>query len=471
MESPATLTSANHNKYCHFCQHVKVRASSMLACQNPECCRRFCEHCLVTHLNEDVDPMSSCAWSLLDGKPVWHCPICRKKCCCSQSDCKQDHRHCKAYRYRRRRAELATKRMSASSTLGSAEKRIKKAAKEGKGKGSCASGTIMRPALTFGFVRSAERTNSDESIDSPPSFVEGSMSFPCNNRPRREAALKGRYTYGDESEDDDIAVGEPDMDGGEECDDNIDTPAAREPDDEGFECHVMETAAPHQGLIGNSGMSTAENVPGDLWTMEESRSGACGFGEDAGDEDEHSESLADDVLGGIYGHMSHARDSYMHGDYELGGVSTAGAAGDLPVLDGEEGGEAGAGETDEARWIRRTYETVYNPAARQRALQALTSDLNLGGQKTFSLPPPGRYPLDEGELFFLSSSRALGASRDGEKPAGKPGDANSASPSDGSDLSYFLQSHGAQAKFPRADIADQATAGSTKKCTVVYDFQ
>ena len=24
MESPATLTSANHNKYCHFCQHVKV---------------------------------------------------------------------------------------------------------------------------------------------------------------------------------------------------------------------------------------------------------------------------------------------------------------------------------------------------------------------------------------------------------------------------------------------------------------
>ena len=47
---------------------LQVRASSMLACQNSECCRRFCEHCLVTHLNEDVDPMSSCAWSLLDGK-------------------------------------------------------------------------------------------------------------------------------------------------------------------------------------------------------------------------------------------------------------------------------------------------------------------------------------------------------------------------------------------------------------------
>ncbi len=47
---------------------VQVRASSMLACENAECCRRFCEHCLLTHLNEDVDPMSSDAWSIVDGK-------------------------------------------------------------------------------------------------------------------------------------------------------------------------------------------------------------------------------------------------------------------------------------------------------------------------------------------------------------------------------------------------------------------
>jgi len=58
----------NHNKYCHFCQHVKVRASSMLACENQECSRRFCEHCLLTHLSEDVDPMSSDAWQMVDGK-------------------------------------------------------------------------------------------------------------------------------------------------------------------------------------------------------------------------------------------------------------------------------------------------------------------------------------------------------------------------------------------------------------------
>ena len=34
-----------HDKYCHFCQHVKIRISSMLGCQNPSCMRRFCRHC------------------------------------------------------------------------------------------------------------------------------------------------------------------------------------------------------------------------------------------------------------------------------------------------------------------------------------------------------------------------------------------------------------------------------------------
>ena len=55
-------------RYCHFCQHVKVRASSMLACENQECSRRFCEHCLLTHLGEDVDPMSSDSWTMVNGK-------------------------------------------------------------------------------------------------------------------------------------------------------------------------------------------------------------------------------------------------------------------------------------------------------------------------------------------------------------------------------------------------------------------
>jgi hypothetical protein len=42
----------------------------MLACENQECSRRFCEHCLLTHLGEDVDPMSSDAWSMVNGKVI-----------------------------------------------------------------------------------------------------------------------------------------------------------------------------------------------------------------------------------------------------------------------------------------------------------------------------------------------------------------------------------------------------------------
>ena len=37
----------------------------------------------------------------------WHCPICTKTCCCTLRECTKNHRHCKAYRYRRKRAQLA----------------------------------------------------------------------------------------------------------------------------------------------------------------------------------------------------------------------------------------------------------------------------------------------------------------------------------------------------------------------------
>merc|ERR1719183_758298 len=111
-EGAAEGDDAKHNKYCHFCQHVKVkRASSMLACDNAECARRFCEHCLVTHLDEVTEgaPLSE-----VDGGGKWLCPICRKLCCCSIQHCARPHRHCKAYRYRQRRAEQAAKRTLAA---------------------------------------------------------------------------------------------------------------------------------------------------------------------------------------------------------------------------------------------------------------------------------------------------------------------------------------------------------------------
>jgi hypothetical protein len=95
-----------HNKYCHFCQHIKVkRASSMLACENRGCNRRFCEHCLQTHLGDTG--AGAPGWHAANGGTPWHCPICAKTCCCTQRDCGKQHRHCKAYRYRRKRALLA----------------------------------------------------------------------------------------------------------------------------------------------------------------------------------------------------------------------------------------------------------------------------------------------------------------------------------------------------------------------------
>ena len=109
-----------HNKYCHFCQHVKVkRATSMLACENAECARRFCEHCLTIHLS-DAMPREEAAGDLSSRgggggtRGKWLCPICRKICCCAIGVCDRPHRHCKAYRYRQRRAELAAKRSSAN---------------------------------------------------------------------------------------------------------------------------------------------------------------------------------------------------------------------------------------------------------------------------------------------------------------------------------------------------------------------
>lgn len=109
----AADNDAKHNKYCHFCQHVKVkRATSMLACENTECARRFCEHCLVTHLLHVVPADGRGLQEPLDGK--WLCPICRKVCCCAIQSCSRAHRHCKAYRYRQRRAEQAARRSLAA---------------------------------------------------------------------------------------------------------------------------------------------------------------------------------------------------------------------------------------------------------------------------------------------------------------------------------------------------------------------
>ena len=99
-----------HDKYCHFCQHVKI---NMLACTATGCTHRYCIYCLGVHLGDGTEPSTSQAWS--EGK--WTCPTCRAVCCCSATECTRNHRHCKAYRYRLRRADAANMRATAANAL------------------------------------------------------------------------------------------------------------------------------------------------------------------------------------------------------------------------------------------------------------------------------------------------------------------------------------------------------------------
>jgi len=112
---------------------VQVRASGMLACCNKDCTRRFCEHCLSKSIGDDVNPQTSSAWE----SGQWHCPVCRKLCCCAIGECPKNHRHCKAYRYRVRRAEQASKRANGAAAEAAPAEAV---AAAGPGTGTAAKG-------------------------------------------------------------------------------------------------------------------------------------------------------------------------------------------------------------------------------------------------------------------------------------------------------------------------------------------
>jgi len=396
----------------------------MLACENQECCRRFCEHCLLTHLNENVDPMSSDAWTLVDGKPFWNCPICRKKCCCSVPQCTENHRHCKAYRYRRRRAELATKRQSAAASHAQAEKRNKKSSPTRApvaAKVSHVTPTLARPTLSFGFVRSSAAA---AQLDSPPMMRAGSITSvpgfgevaPAGARPRREAALK-RRRY-------DLDGGTDEEDQGENSqgddDDEITTPGiegaspilAHEPpqgEPRVHHHHVaphhfhQEVPAPSDAHHADVGCSAPPSAPSTapsagLWSHEEGPGQHHAMASEMGGyrSDEEADNL---MLGGIYGHMTEHNNAPSM-------ISAADMRCPEMLIDDV---HIGSAELEEARWLRRTYETVYNPAARQRALQALSGDFakhqaassSMGRPQEAppgmaSVPPTGPSSNDEG---------------------------------------------------------------------------
>ena len=341
--SEAGDAGGNHNKYSHFCQHVKVRASSMLACENSECSRRFCEHCLLTHLGEDVDPMSSQAWTMVDGKPRWSCPICRSKCCCSVTECTATHRHCKAYRYRRRRAELALKRMAAMT-----DKRA--SSKKAGGPKRPAAGT--RPVIGLD-----DLTKDDVDVQHAETPPPSTSVWPEAHRTPK--AIRAFIEAHD---------------------------AARGAQHE--YSRLEEERMQNQLLQGMWSQpeageeETAQHVPMLLHAHDEDtdgsehapRRGTAVSREDAATE-EH-----DDIMSGVLGHMAEVADmGNLSSDVADWGwpAQTMTDMAPLDALFDEAEMRAhqspGAKEVDEVEWLRRTYETVYNPAARQRALDQLLS--------------------------------------------------------------------------------------------------
>ena len=334
-------------------------------------------------------------------QPVWHCPICRKNCCCSQSDCKQDHRHCKAYRYRLRRAELATKRVLVA--IGTGEKRRKKSAAKGA----------------------------------------------------KAPTGKGRqsYTMCDKTEDKEMSV-------------HVQRPARAEVDHRD-DAYILESILPDLSMSMLSALGVGQThdplAPSDVWFDKHQRAGQYLYAEEH--DTEHTESVTDDGLGGF----SSSREGFKLLPAEIGVLS-------------EEEGCAGAScvDMDEARWIQRTYETVYNPEARQKALQALAVDLNLASRKGFSLLPPGRYPLDDREIRFLSGAplHRPHSAREAPVPA-KAQDATTGwSSSNGLNLSNFMQAQ-PDTKFHHAEHNEEwlhhhdgeNNAMPMCRCTVMYDFQ
>lgn len=283
----------------------------------------------MTHLNENVDPMSSDAWEIVNGKPVWYCPICRNKCCCSVSDCTDDHRHCKAYRYRRRRAELASKRMAAV-----ADKRgVKKVPK---------TKNPVRPTLDL-----ATKASDSETTSSPVSWPASA----CSTVSAWSAA--------------DTEAGEP-------------------------HSHSSEDETEKQGPTQDS-LATA------MWASEASASSRGAFLSaeahskevndfcsiwDTGDQGDYmadeAEDDPEDSFPGIYGMMCGQGEEDEEKFHSVG---------------------TGSVDVDEAQWLRRTYETVYNPVARQRALNALVS--GIGAKK-----PEGVESMEQLASFTAPSQPA-----------------------------------------------------------------
>eukprot|EP00802_Teleaulax_amphioxeia_P003970 Tamp_03973.p1 GENE.Tamp_03973~~Tamp_03973.p1 ORF type:complete len:606 (+),score=81.93 Tamp_03973:301-2118(+) len=393
--------SANHNKYCHFCQHVKVRASSMLACSIPECSRRFCEHCLLTHLAEEVDPCSSGSWVVVSGKKQWHCPICRKTCCCSVTNCPATHRHCKAYRYRRRRAELASKRLNpgAASAQGEASSSLDHTS------------SLLPDAAGLG--------DTMEALEAPSSTNSGAASgVPSAKRPRKSPSTSktkarapgggvstlsgpgfaGRAVRGGDGHGDGgrmigagLKMGQEQGQGDAEEHDVLSLHECAGDTD-----FMGQALTPRSRAAG--GIDESRDVQRDpkpkgarerSWAGSQRQLGSMSRGA----EPCHPMDWPDDRLDmGGYSEEEGDGTRFMTQILEPAQISGQMEASELRDLENvdlmfaqNDDGLTGSDDFEEALWLRRQYETVYNPQARKRAQsQSSTSSSIRDSEKNFA---------------------------------------------------------------------------------------
>ena len=114
---------------------------------------------------------------------------------------------------------------------------------------------------------------------------------------------------------------------------------------------------------------------------------------------ERSMEDCDDMMASVLGHMSEVTDlEEMSSDVSVVDLGWSGQGDDsscLPSLDAmldeaeyRAHQHPESREVDEVEWLRRTYETVYNPTARQRALDQLLATPSVSKRAAYKPAPP-----------------------------------------------------------------------------------
>jgi len=283
------------------------------------------------------------------------------------TDCSATHRHCKAYRYRRRRAELALKHAAVVT-----DKRAGTGKKEAPKKTSGTASARLLPAYVDYVL------NELSTVDTTSASVG---NWTGSQRKRKPWTMQHTTLELDDSEDKAFSINSV-----------VGTPhdaAHRMPPNTGLQQHMHDellrgarsyalgaddddVASPsmllclyaHSDLHGEHDEMAARHT--ECHTSISAKSQSIEVHWENGDE----------IMASVLGHMSDTADLDKSSS-EVSDLGWPAQVLDLPPFDAllheAEMRARQLPEVDEVEWLRRTYETVYNPGARRRALEHLVS--------------------------------------------------------------------------------------------------